>query len=125
MYYPPLVDGEDSRFQREFGGQRDFDQPKEIGRQIDHEHLWAVVIRLPADYEPYGFRSRDDGGQETWHPDCSTGCRWYLPLHGKFQYDWGVCTNPRSHRCGLLTFEHQGCPEFEPEDEPASGAVGD
>jgi hypothetical protein len=23
--------------------------------------------------------------------------------------------NPASHRAGLLTFEHQGCAEFEPE----------
>jgi hypothetical protein len=27
--------------------------------------------------------------------------------------DWGVCTNPRSHRCSLLTFEHQGCKNFQ------------
>src|ERR1700677_2840088 len=26
-----------------------------------------------------------------------------------------LCGNPRSHRAGLLTFEHQGCPAFEPE----------
>ena len=26
--------------------------------------------------------------------------------------DWGVCANPKSPRAGLLTFEHQGCPEF-------------
>jgi hypothetical protein len=31
--------------------------------------------------------------------------------------DWGVCVNPKSHRCGLLTFEHQGCPEFEYDEE--------
>jgi hypothetical protein len=27
--------------------------------------------------------------------------------------DWGVCVNPVSPRVGLLTFEHQGCPQFE------------
>ena len=27
----------------------------------------------------------------------------------------GLCGNPASHRAGLLTFEHQGCPEFERE----------
>lgn len=27
--------------------------------------------------------------------------------------DWGVRDNPRSHRAGLLIFEHQGCAEFE------------
>jgi len=27
--------------------------------------------------------------------------------------DWGVCVNPASPRAGLLTFEHQGCEQFE------------
>jgi hypothetical protein len=36
-------------------------------------------------------------------------------LIGPASLDWGVCGNPRSHRAGLLTFEHQGCGEFEPE----------
>lgn len=27
--------------------------------------------------------------------------------------DWGVYSNPKSPRAGLLTFEHQGCREFE------------
>jgi hypothetical protein len=26
----------------------------------------------------------------------------------------GLCANPEAARVGLLTFEHQGCPEFEP-----------
>ncbi|MBO0862271.1 MAG: DUF3027 domain-containing protein [Chloracidobacterium sp.] len=45
--------------------------------------------------------------------DCSCGCRHYAPLEGKEGADWGVCTNPRSPRAGLLTFEHQGCEYFE------------
>lgn len=28
----------------------------------------------------------------------------------------GVCVNGASHRCGLPTFEHQGCEQFEPDD---------
>jgi len=51
--------------------------------------------------------------------DCSCGCRHYVPLEGKEGADWGVCTNPRSPRAGLLTFEHQGCEFFE--DDPAPG----
>jgi hypothetical protein len=35
------------------------------------------------------------------------------------RYDWGVCYSPASPRSGLLTFEHQGCKEFEAgEDDP-------
>jgi hypothetical protein len=47
--------------------------------------------------------------------DCSGGCEWYHTLIGPASLDWGVCGNPVSHRAGLLTFEHQGCPEFEQE----------
>jgi hypothetical protein len=34
---------------------------------------------------------------------------------GWFDILWRVCGNAQSHRAGLLTFEHQGCPEFERE----------
>jgi hypothetical protein len=31
---------------------------------------------------------------------------------GHLRSDWGICANATSPRCGLLTFEHQGCPNF-------------
>ena len=34
--------------------------------------------------------------------------------------DWGVCANVKSPRKGLLTFEHQGCKEFEEGKELAN-----
>ena len=71
-----------------------------------HEHLLQIVERLPSDFEPYGRRKRRGS-------DCSCGCKHFLPLAGKLGFDWGVCANSKSPRCGLLTFEHQGCPEFE------------
>ena len=40
-----------------------------------------------------------------------------MPLEGDLRFDWDVCANPKSPRVGLLTFEHQGCMEFEEEDE--------
>lgn len=87
-----------------------------LGNPTDHAHLHAVCLHLPTDYEPYGYRVRDGA-------DCSCGCRWFLALE-EWPADWGVCVNPRSPRCGLLTFEHQGCAfceveegEDEPEDE--------
>ena len=75
--------------------------------------LRSIVKALPSDFEPWGERSRD----EDWSPDCSCGCRWFVPLEGMLRYDWGVCYNPASPRRGLLTFEHQGCQEFEDGDE--------
>lgn len=70
--------------------------------QID----WNIVKILPTDYTDYGGtvqRWSDDSD----YPDCSCGCRWFLPLDGKLGNDWGVCANPDSPRTGLLTFEHQ------------------
>lgn len=80
-----------------------------------HEHLLRIVKRLPSDFQPYGERDRDIAEPSE---DCSCGCRHFLVLDGELGYDWGVCANPASPRCGLLTFEHQGCPQFEPEQEP-------
>lgn len=74
-----------------------------------HESLHGIVRRLPSDFEPWGQRSRED----EWGPDCSCGCRWFIRLEADLQFDWGICANSRSPRAGLLTFEHQGCAEFE------------
>lgn len=74
-----------------------------------HKHLLTIMPRLPTDFEPYGQRSRDTD----WGPDCSCGCKHFIPLEGELRYDWGVCVNPDSPRVGLLTFEHQGCKQFE------------
>ncbi len=79
------------------------------------ELLWSVCQRMAEDYEGYGTVERQRGKQ--WLPDCSMGCRYFVPLDGELRYDWGVCANPQSHRAGLLTFEHQGCPAFVAPDE--------
>jgi hypothetical protein len=79
-----------------------------------HEQLLAFVKELPGDFEPFGERSRETD----WGPDCSCGCKHFLKLKGALGYDWGVCANPKSPRAGLLTFEHQGCKEFE--DKPTN-----
>jgi uncharacterized protein UPF0158 len=80
-----------------------------------HEDLLRIVKQLPSDFEPFGERNRD-----TAEPgeDCSCGCIHFVKLAGDLGYDWGVCANAQSPRAGLLTFEHQGCPEFEAESEP-------
>ncbi len=78
--------------------------------------VWRLDTR---DYEPYGQLDR-----VPWRGDCSAGCRWFCPLQGKWRLDWGVCANPRSHRAGLVTFEHQGCPEFEPGEDTDSVDFG-
>jgi len=76
-----------------------------------HEHFWSIGPKLPTDFEPYGQRSRCPEGGEI-RLDCSCECKHFQPLQA-MPRDWGVCANPKSPRCGLLTFEHQGCPEYE------------
>jgi hypothetical protein len=48
-------------------------------------------------------------GVDRYGVDCSCGCRFFFSIEG--YPDWGICTNPRSPRAGLLTWEHQGCPK--------------
>lgn len=67
--------------------------------------LERALIRKNEDYSPYGQHERSQN-------DCSCGCDYFINLSGEFGKDWGVCTNSNSHRCGLLTFEHQGCSNF-------------
>ncbi|NOH03384.1 MAG: hypothetical protein HND47_16185 [Chloroflexi bacterium] len=76
-----------------------------------HEHLHSICRRLPSDFQPYGERERNGG------PDCSVGCKHFLQLPGDLGMDWGVCLNPASPRAGLLTFEHQGCKQFEYDED--------
>ena len=71
--------------------------------------LWAALKQLPTDFEPWGERSREND----WGPDCSCGCRFFVPLNGTLASDWGACGNPASPRAGLLTWEHQGCRLFD------------
>ncbi len=75
----------------------------------EHRRLLRLVKKLPQDFEPYGKQSRE---VDEYRCDCSCGCKFYRELDGDLGADWGVCTNPKSHRCGLLTFEHQGCLQF-------------
>jgi hypothetical protein len=74
-----------------------------------HLRLFELTQAVESDFEPYGTRVR--GGWDS--SDCSCGCRHYAVLAGPLGHDWGVCMNKRSPRAGLLTFEHQGCPEFD------------
>ena len=78
---------------------------------IKTDSKWSACKVLATDYRDYG------GQVERWkladlnYPDCSCGCKWFVPLYdSKYDSadcDWGVCTNPNSPRAGLLTWEHQ------------------
>ena len=87
---------------------------------VEHQRLIDLMKKLPQDYAPWGEVERWKDPTKPYG-DCSSGCKWARWLEDTPGHplgnDWCVCTNPASHRCGLLTFEHQGCPAFEPEDE--------
>lgn len=80
--------------------------------EASHDDLLAVFRKYTSDFEPWGLRDRDQGGA-----DCSWGCRYFHQLEGRRGGDWGVCFCRTSARRGLLTFEHQGCQQFEAEVE--------
>lgn len=85
---------------------------------MESRDLWAVLQKLATDFEPWGERSREND----WGPDCSCGCRFFVPLAGALASDWGVCRNPASPRAGLLTWEHQGCRLFEQDSTEESAS---
>ena len=77
-------------------------------------NLQTVLRKRITDYKPWGRVERWEKPDEEY-PDCSCGCKHFKPLYNEktqIDCDYGVCTNPNSARCGLLTFEHQagkGC----------------
>ena len=75
-----------------------------------HELLIEKMVSLDSDFKPYGKRERDIIA------DCSCGCKHFVLLEGCLGMDWGVCINKDSPRCGMLTFEHQGCEQYEDEE---------
>ena len=79
--------------------------------EINHSDLLKITKRLPEDYKPFGEVKRWENPNLNY-PDCSCGCKYFIPLKGDLGSDWGVCFNKNSHRYSLLTFEHQGCQKF-------------
>jgi hypothetical protein len=88
--------------------------------------LFTCLKVLPTDYDSYGGQIVRWASSEVDYPDCSGGCRFFVPLADEYRYDWGVCAKLGAPRAGLLTWEHQagfGC--FEPEqNEPVEHPAG-
>jgi hypothetical protein len=47
--------------------------------------------------------------QDEWPKEQCFTCQYYIALSGRFQSDWGVCSNPSSNLDGRIMFEHDGC----------------
>lgn len=67
--------------------------------------MHKLLKRCCKDWEKY---MKGNMGTDAYGTDCSCGCKYFFNLEGSG--DWGVCANPDSDRAGLLTWEHQGCP---------------
>ena len=91
--------------------------PAEAKNELTHEKMLALIQELPGNYASWGVvrQEREDEA----YSDCSHGCAFAAWLEGALGADWCVCTNPSSHRVGLLTNEHQGCRAFGLEDDEA------
>jgi hypothetical protein len=75
---------------------------------------------LPTDYSDYGGEVKRWEDDRLSYPDCSGGCRFFVPLEGSLGHDWGVCAKEGAPRAGLLTWEHQagfGCFERGEDDD--------
>jgi hypothetical protein len=84
----------------------------------------SLLKSMPTDYEYYGGTVKRWEKNDIAYLDCAANCKHYKPLFDEFNEwpdtDWGVCTNSKSQRAGLLTFEHQagfGCHEPGPGKE--------
>lgn len=71
------------------------------------ENLFKCLKILPTDYEEYGGQVKRWANLELDYPDCSRGCKFYIPLQEPHNTDWGVCAKPNAPRAGMLTWEHQ------------------
>jgi hypothetical protein len=78
--------------------------------------LFQCLRVLPTDYDTYGGDVHRWSDPELGYPDCSVGCKHFVPLVAPYTSDWGICSKRGAPRAGLLTFEHQagqGCFEWE------------
>lgn len=70
-------------------------------------NLFECLHILPSDYSEYGGKIDRWKDHNLNYPDCSSGCKYFIELEGELGNDWGVCSNKKSPRKGLLTWEHQ------------------
>ena len=57
-----------------------------------------------------------DAPDEWYQQQCGC-CRYYIPLQGLLQTDWGVCSNAATSLDGRVMFEHDGCDAHEAAEE--------
>ena len=64
--------------------------------------LFACLRVLPTDYDAYGGEVKRWFDPDVDYPDCSRGCKFFVPLADELRYDWGVCSKPGRRVRGSL-----------------------
>ena len=64
--------------------------------------LFACLRVLPTDYDAYGGEVKRWSDPDVDYPDCSGGCKFFVPLADELRYDWGVCSKPGGRVRGSL-----------------------
>ena len=60
---------------------------------------------------------------EHWHNEQCGQCRFFIPIKGYLQADWGVCSNKTSKFDGNVMFEHDGCEHYDGANEWVSSFI--
>jgi hypothetical protein len=55
--------------------------------------------------------------KDSWLLEQCFNCRFYIPLTGEFEADYGACSNENSLFDRYVMFEHDGCEKHERVDE--------
>jgi hypothetical protein len=55
--------------------------------------------------------------QDEWYQQQCLFCRYFIPLSGAFRDDYGACSNTQSPCDGRVMFEHDGCEQFQPNED--------
>lgn len=74
-------------------------------------NLHKSLIILPTDYNDFGGCVKRWENPNLQYPDCSE-CKHFASLRESLGNDWGVCTNLKGPRKGLLTWQYMagfGC----------------
>jgi len=88
------------------------DKKKFLATDVKHfrETHWRWLIKYPLNHDR--LSPEYDEHKEEWVSEQCLTCQYYIKLSDRFQYDWGVCSNPASALDGRIMFEHDGCEHY-------------
>ena len=55
---------------------------------------------------------RDPDYKDEWGRQQCFNCKFFVPLEGVFENDYGACSNEKSEFDKVVMFEHDGCSDY-------------